>query len=59
MDAIVLAHGGTAGGIAEVGLVLVPLAIMGVLSILRKRRAKAPKARNNATTYQPRDNDEN
>ncbi len=45
MDAIVLAHGGTAGGIAEIGLALIPLAIIGVLSLVRKRKAMPPKAK--------------
>ena len=47
MEAVVLAHGGTAGGIAEVGLVLIPLVVMGVLSLVRKRKAKAIKADSN------------
>lgn len=44
MGATPLAHGGTAGGVAEVGLVLIPLVVMGVLSLVRKHKAKAAKA---------------
>ncbi|HVF12463.1 MAG TPA: hypothetical protein VNA87_05185 [Actinomycetota bacterium] len=43
MEATVLAHGGAAGGIAEAALVVVPLIVMGIISLLRKRKTQKAK----------------
>lgn len=45
MDGIVLAHGGTVGAVAELGLIAVPLVIMGVLSLVRRRKGQVPEGK--------------